>query len=114
MEMMSHGNCHRPCGGMNDVRGMQDIPQAEPVICPPEYCVRDEFMPRIVPVIHPIVNVNRQHYVDVPRHYFTETTETVMGAPVNVQGGFGPQFGGPFNPAFGPGSMFDQGFGRGF
>lgn len=63
--------------------------QIQPVVCPPDYRFHDEFMPREVPVIHPIVNVNRQHYVDVPRHYFTETTENVMGAPVFPCGGCG-------------------------
>lgn len=68
--------------------------QIQPVVCPPDYRFHDEFMPREVPVIHPIVNVNRQHFVDVPRHYFTETTENVMGAPVfPCPGGCGGQRG---------------------
>lgn len=81
----------------------QEMSQVQPIVCPPEYCFRDEFIPREVPVIHPFVNVNRQHYVDVPRHFYTETTENIMGAPIIAQGGFGPGFGGGFGPRFGPG-----------
>ncbi len=39
-----------------------------PRICPPEYIVRDRFIPREAPYIHPVVHVNRHHIVDVPRH----------------------------------------------
>jgi hypothetical protein len=85
--MMHHGNCHGN--------------QVQPIVCPPEYRCHDEFIPREVPVIHPIVNVNRHHYVDIPRHYCTETTEDVMGAPVVPRGGFGPEFGGGYGPEFG-------------
>jgi hypothetical protein len=85
--MMHHGNCHGN--------------QVQPIVCPPEYRCHDEFIPREVPVIHPIVNVNRHHYVDIPRHYYTETTEDVMGAPVVPRGGFGPEFGGGYGPEFG-------------
>lgn len=92
--MMNYGNCQRP---------FQDMPQVQPVVCPPEYCFHDEFTPREVPVIHPIVNVNRQHFVDIPRHYYTETTENVMGAPMMPGGGVGPQYGGGMGPGFGPG-----------
>lgn len=90
--MMNHGGCHGSGQGM---------PQVQPIVCPPEYCFHDEFMPREVPVIHPIVNVNRQHFVDIPRHFYAETTENVMGAPVVPRGGYGPQFGGGFGPGFG-------------
>ncbi len=96
MRMMNYGNFQGPHQGMH--HGMQ---QVEPIVCPPEYCVRDEFMPREVPVIHPIVNVNRQHYVDIPRHYYTETTENVMGAPMMGRPGCGPECGGGFGHGFG-------------
>ena len=42
--------------------------RVNPKICPPEYIVRDRFIPREVPHIHPIIHVNRHHIVDVPRH----------------------------------------------
>ena len=63
---MHHGNCYDN--------------QVMPIVCPPEFRCHDEFMPREVPVIHPIVNVNRHHFVDIPRHYYPETTVDVMGA----------------------------------
>lgn len=84
--------------------------QVQPIVCPPEYRCHDEFIPREVPYIHPIVNVNRQHYVDIPRHYYTETTENVMGAPISPGGGYGPQFGGGYGPQFGGRG---RGWGRG-
>lgn len=86
--------------------------QVQPIVCPPEYRCHDEFIPREVPYIHPIVNVNRQHYVDIPRHYYTETTENVMGAPISPGGGYGPQFGGGYGPQFG-GRGKGRGWGRG-
>ena len=36
------------------------------------------------PVIHPIVNVNREHIVNVPQHYYTVTNQNVM-APGSQQ-----------------------------
>lgn len=53
---------------------------SQPICCPPVYCVRDYYTPRIVPVIHPVVNVNRQNIVNVPQHYYTQTTTNVMGS----------------------------------
>ena len=35
-----------------------------PIVCPPQYVVRDFFVPQAVPVIHPVVTVNRQNIVD--------------------------------------------------
>lgn len=85
--MMHHGNCYGN--------------QVQPIVCPTQYRFNDEFMPREVPVIHPIVNVNRHHYVDVPRHYYQETTENVMGAAIGPGGGLGPEFGGGRGPKCG-------------
>jgi hypothetical protein len=83
--------------------------QVQPVVCPPEYRVHDSFIPREVPFIHPIVNVNRQNIVDVPRHYFPETNETVMGAH------FGPGRGPGVGPAgLGPAGLGPAGMGPGF
>ena len=50
----------------------------KPVCCPPEYCVRDFYTQRIIPVIHPIENINRQNIVDVPQHYYQTTTRNVV------------------------------------
>lgn len=69
----------------------------KPICCPPEYCVRDYYTQRMVPVIHPIVNINRQNIVDVPQHYYQQITRNVVvnqgfqanqGYPVN-QGNLG-------------------------
>lgn len=67
------------------------MPQLQPVVCPTQYRCHDQFFPVQQPYVHPIVNVNRQHPVIVPRHYYTETTENVMGQPVFP--GQGPGFG---------------------
>lgn len=115
MRMMNYGDFQGPHPGMQ--QGVQQgmypgMNQVEPIVCPPEYMMRDEFMPREVPVVHPIVNVNRQHYVDVPRHYYTETTENVMGAPVMARPGFGgPGFGGGGCGGCGPRGGRGRGFG---
>lgn len=86
------GNMMQPqCGPGNMV---------QPVICPTQYRCHDQFMPREVPFIHPIVNVNRQHIVEIPRHYYTETTRNVMGETVQARPGFGPPMGG-FGPQYG-------------
>ncbi|MFS0824729.1 spore coat protein D [Bacillus sp. 1P02SD] len=39
-----------------------------PIVCPPKYHVRNQFVKRVHPIIHPIVNVNRINVIDVPRH----------------------------------------------
>ena len=83
----------------------------QPIVCPTQYRCHDQFIPREVPVIHPIVNVNRQHFVDVPRHYWTETTENVMGATLPANPGFGPEYGGGHGPGCG-GLGRGRGFGR--
>lgn len=98
--MMQHGHCRGPG-------------QARPIVCPPKFCCRDTFTPRELPVIHPIVNVNRHNIVDVPRHYFPETTKNVMGTTISPFSGYGPQFGGgrSFEGTF-QGTL-DGGFGPG-
>lgn len=65
----------------------------KPICCPPQYCVRDYYTQRIVPVIHPIVNINRQNIVDVPQHYYQTTTRNVI-VDQGFQGDFG-RFGYP-------------------
>ena len=93
--MVNMGNFQMPMNNMSQVQQMpqmqqfQQPQQVQPVICPPQYRYSDQFIPRQVPVIHPVVNVNRQHMVDVPRHYYTETTENVMGAPMVANRGCG-------------------------
>ncbi|WP_084212381.1 hypothetical protein [Bacillus sp. OxB-1] len=97
--MMHHGHHHGHCHGGQ----VMPMTQAQPVVCPTQYRCHNSFIPREVPYIHPFVNVNVQHYVDVPRHYYTETNETVMGPPVQARPGCGPTMGGGFGRGFGRG-----------
>ncbi|HJF30296.1 MAG TPA: hypothetical protein K8V56_00780 [Sporosarcina psychrophila] len=89
--MMHHGNM-MPQG--NWQQGNCHGNQVQPVVCPTQYRCHDQFVPREVPFIHPIVNVNRVNTVEIPRHYFTETTRNVMGETLQAQPGFGPGMGG--------------------
>lgn len=77
---------------------------AQPVICPTQYRYHDTFTPQELPVVHPFVNVNRQHTVQVPRHYYTEVNETMPGQTVQAMPGYGPGMG-PWGPQMGPGPM---------
>ncbi|MFD1207050.1 MULTISPECIES: hypothetical protein [Sporosarcina] len=94
--MMHHGHCH----GSHMMSHCQ-MPQLQPVVCPAQRRYHDQFFPVEQPIIHPIVNVNRVNPVVVPRNYYTETTESVMGSPVFPGRGFGGgrrfnRFGRPF------------------
>ena len=40
------------------------------VICPPQYVVRDHFTERVVTHVHPIVNIERENIVYVPKHVY--------------------------------------------
>ena len=50
----------------------------KPICCPPVYCVQDHYAQRMVPVIHPIVTINRHNIIDVPQHYYQATTQNVV------------------------------------
>jgi hypothetical protein len=52
-----------------------------PIVCDPRYVVRDCYIPREVPVVHPIVNVNRHVIVNVPKHYYQPVTRNVVVDP---------------------------------
>ncbi|WP_207652388.1 spore coat protein D [Desulfosporosinus sp. FKB] len=52
-----------------------------PVICPPQYCVHDCFIPRMVPYIHPVVHVMRQNIVNVPQHFYQPMVRNVVFDP---------------------------------
>jgi hypothetical protein len=52
-----------------------------PIVCPPRCMYRDSYIPREVPYIHPIVHVNRQHIVNVPRHIYQPITRNVVVDP---------------------------------
>ncbi|HHV64588.1 MAG TPA: hypothetical protein GXX46_05895 [Peptococcaceae bacterium] len=69
-----------------------------PIVCPAQYIVRDFCTPQVVPVIHPVVTVNRQNIVPVPQHFIQPLTTNVVVAPqqfVPAAAGFlgGPGFG---------------------
>lgn len=50
-------------------------------ICPPVYNVHNTYIPRTVPYIHPVVNINRRVIVNVPRHYYVPVTRNVVVDP---------------------------------
>ncbi|MFF2754619.1 hypothetical protein ACFVR1_12835 [Psychrobacillus sp. NPDC058041] len=78
---------------------------APPIVCPPQYRMSDSFLPRMQPVIHPFVNVNREHIVNVPQHFYTETNRNVVVPP--PQQAFPMQPGVPFpQQQFFPGPRF--------
>ncbi len=45
-----------------------------PIVCPPKYMVRNRFIRRPQPIIHPVVHVNRLNVVDVPKHIYRPIT----------------------------------------
>lgn len=59
-----------------------NVPVGNPICCPPIYNVRDYCCPRIVPVIQPVVNVNRQNIVNVPQVIYQPVTRNVV-VPAN-------------------------------
>jgi hypothetical protein len=93
--MMQHGQwnphhmCHANCG-CGHVQPMRQMPA---VVCPTQYRCTDSFNPAVLPVIHPIVNVNRQNTVLIPRDYYAETTRNVPGETILAQPGHGPGHG---------------------
>lgn len=83
----------------------------KPICCPPQYCVRDYYSYRAVPVIHPIVTINRQNIVAVPQHLYQPITRNVVveqgfagagaaGAGVAGQGFLGQDFLGQGNQGY--------------
>ncbi|MFB9757176.1 hypothetical protein [Ectobacillus funiculus] len=44
------------------------------IYCDPQYIVNDRYTEREVTYVHPIVHVNREHIVYVPRHVYEEHT----------------------------------------
>jgi spore coat protein D len=58
---------------------------ARPIVYPPQYVVRDYYTPRTVPVIQPVVTVNRQNVVDVPQ-YYVQPLETNVVVNQGFQG----------------------------
>jgi hypothetical protein len=52
-----------------------------PIMCKPQYRIRDLYIPRMVPYVHPIVNINRHIVVNVPQHYYVPMTRNVIVDP---------------------------------
>ena len=71
-----------------------------PIVCPPRFVVHDRFIRRSVPVIHPVVRINRLNIVHVPRNIVRPFTRNIV-----VDRGFaGPGFHGFRRQGlFGPG-----------
>jgi hypothetical protein len=49
-----------------------------PIVCPTQYVVRDFYTTRAVPVVQPVVTVNRQNVVDVPQYFVQPMTTNVV------------------------------------
>ena len=52
-----------------------------PIYCRPQYVVRNSYIPRIVPYIHPVVHINRQNIVNVPRHIYRPVYRNMVVDP---------------------------------
>jgi spore coat protein D len=52
-----------------------------PVIYPPQFCIHDYYTTREVPHIHPVIHVNRQNIVNVPRHIYQPITRNIVADP---------------------------------
>ena len=77
--------------GSNQPPGMAPIqqPGVAPIVCPPLCRYTDSYVKREVPYIQPLINVNRQHIVDVPRTYYREINQTVVVPPNRMPYGYG-------------------------
>ncbi|GGH75195.1 spore coat protein D [Pullulanibacillus pueri] len=84
-------------------------PENETIYCDPQTIVHDTYIPRVVTYVHPIVHVNRQNIVDVPRHVYPQSYETVVADTDNAGTG-NTGAGGPGAGGFGGGA---GGFGGG-
>lgn len=75
----------------NQPPGMAPIqqPGVAPIVCPPLCRYTDSYVKREVPYIQPLINVNRQHIVDVPRTYYREINQTVVVPPTRMPYGYG-------------------------
>lgn len=43
--------------------------KCDPIVCDPQYVIHDCYVPREVPIVHPIIHVQRRVIVNVPKHY---------------------------------------------
>lgn len=58
-----------------------NMKKCKPIICDPVYVYNDCCVPREVPIIHPVVTVNRRIIVNVPKHYYQPMTKNVVVDP---------------------------------
>ena len=49
-----------------------------PMITAPQYVIHDCFIAREVPVVHPVIHVNRYHIVNIPTHYYQHSLQNVF------------------------------------
>ena len=49
-----------------------------PLTCPPRYIVRNQFIRREIPIIHPVIHVNRVNIVNVPKHIYKPIKKNVI------------------------------------
>ncbi|MGE8207787.1 hypothetical protein ACQKP0_25295 [Heyndrickxia sp. NPDC080065] len=52
-----------------------------PIVCKPRYVVSNSYMPRVVPFIHPVINIHRRNIVNVPRHIYQPINRSVVYDP---------------------------------
>ena len=75
------------------VGGLTDV---QPTVLPPLCRYNDCYIPREVPYIQPLINVTRQHIVNVPRTYYEQIDQTVVVPPSpagqNINPYTNPQF----------------------
>jgi len=55
----------------------------QPVILPPLCRYTDSYTKREVPFIQPLININRQHTIDVPKTYYETINQNVAVSPAN-------------------------------
>ncbi len=49
-----------------------------PITRPPRYVVHNEFVRCEIPIIQPVVHVNRLNVIDVPRHIYKPIRKNVV------------------------------------
>ncbi|WP_207893922.1 hypothetical protein [Tumebacillus sp. BK434] len=57
------------------------LEKCPPIVCPPIYQYHDCYIPREVPIIQPVIRVNRQIIVNVPRYYTQPESRTEVIDP---------------------------------
>jgi hypothetical protein len=71
---------HRPHCGRPAVLPIAQ-PCVRPIVCPPLCRYTDSYTEREVPYIQPLININREHIVDVPKTYYEEINRNEVVSP---------------------------------